>query len=66
MKLTRKQTEIVRQMTKRGLVGKQVGIITKLGYYQPSHTNWCYVVGWTAEGDLVCTRFDKVMGWQYE
>ena len=63
MKLTRKQTEIVRQMTRYDLAGKQVSIHTTLGYYQPSQANWCYIVGWTAEGDLVCTRFGEVMGW---
>lgn len=63
MKLTRKQIELVRQMTKCWLVGKHVSISTTLGYYQPSNANWCYIVGWTSEGDLVCTRFGKVMGW---
>lgn len=61
MKLTRKQIEAIRSHTPEELKGKQVRIAETLGTYQKSGTNWSYIVGWTAEGYLVVTRFGEVM-----
>lgn len=61
MKLTRKQIEIIREQTKKELKGTYQSICTTLGRYTPSQANWSYLAGWTYDGDLVVTRFGKVM-----
>lgn len=61
MKLTKKQIEIVKEMTRQELKGTQRGIVRDLGYYMPSNANWSYHVGWDYEGNLICTRFGEVM-----
>ena len=61
MKLTKKQIEDIREMTKKELKGTQKSICKTLGYFQPLGANWSWVAGWTYEGDLVVTRFGEVM-----
>ena len=61
MKLTRKQIDIIIEQTREELKGKAASIKTTLGYYTPKQANWSYIVGWTWDGDLVCTRFGHIM-----
>jgi len=60
MTLTKKQVDLVIKNTKPELKGTQVTIAQSLGYYMKSQANWSYQVGWTYEGDLVCTVFGEV------
>lgn len=61
MKLTKKQIEIIRKQTREELKGQQKSICVTLGFFHPTAANWCWVAGWTFEGDLVVTRFGEVM-----
>lgn len=61
MKLTKKQIDMIIAHTPKELKGIQLGIQTTLGYFMPASANWCYVAGWTYDGELVVTRFGEVM-----
>lgn len=62
-RLTRKQINLIVENTPEHLLGTQAHIHTTFGAYSPSNANWSYVAGWTADGDLVVTRFGEVVGW---
>ena len=63
-RLTRKQTNLIIENTPEQLIGTQAHIHSVLGAYSKSDANWSYVAGWTADGDLVVTRFGEVVGWR--
>lgn len=70
MKLKKKQIEIIRRNTPAEIVGKQrqhinAQYIEKLGYYQPTNTNWSYVaeyISYKGQPLLIVTRFGEIMG----
>lgn len=48
--------------TKKDLIGKPAHLMETIGHYTPSGANWSYLVGYTADNDLVVTRYGYVMG----
>jgi len=60
MTLTKKQVDLIIAHTKPELKGTQVSLAQSLGYFMKSGANWSYHVGWTYDGDLVCTVYGEV------
>lgn len=63
MNMTKKQIEIVKGKTPSELKGKQLSIVTTLGYYRPYGANWAYVCGYVFyRGNfiLVVTLFGEI------
>ena len=61
MNLTKKQIELIIENTPEELKGYYESIKTILGSFRPAGANWCWVAGWTCEGQLVVTRFGEIM-----
>lgn len=46
MNLTKKQIDIIRELTPKKLIGKQISSYRTLGYYRPYSANWAYEACW--------------------
>ena len=60
-KITKSQINMIIARTPKEMDGKQLTIVDPLGYFRKAGANWAYCAGWTAEEQLVVTRFGAVV-----